>query len=494
MITDSIKPREIIKDLTKAELRKLAEKDEMTTEFGSSAYVTNVRSRSAKFTEIIENEPNPQQAEIIKKGLEYISKKRMIMVERTMCQSDEIKLLCRFYVTKDYARNAFMWHEMLFEPFKKDTPNMTVVSIPEWPERKVLVLPKDRITFIFGSDYAGEVKKAFLRMGMYLAKKQGWLGLHAGSKIIRIRDKTQKLLNKGVLLFGLSGTGKTTLTCHHHYLSGKESVIIRQDDVVFLKPDGSAIGTENNFYMKTEGLREKADPLLYKAVTSPNAILENVFVEDDGKIDFQNYLLTSNGRAVVMRRDMDYTDDNIDLPYANILIFIYRRNDIIPPIVKLTPEQGAAFFMLGESVETSAGDPTQAGKSKRVVGTNPFIIGPEAQEGNRFYEFLKKHPDMEVYVMNTGRVGGEDGEKITVRDSVEIIKQVARGSIKWQVDPTWHYLVPESIPNIDKKRFDPQNYYTHEEYDERVKNLKAERKQWLTKFSDLAPDILETMM
>ncbi|MEO0132535.1 MAG: phosphoenolpyruvate carboxykinase (ATP) [candidate division WOR-3 bacterium] len=493
MYTDQIKPKAVIKNLSKVELRKLASKDEILTIYGSPAYITHIRSRSARFTEIIYDHPNSEQERMINQALEYISRKVMIMVERTMGQAPETQFLCRFYVTKEFARNAFMWHEMLFEPIKKDRPDMTVVSIPEWPERKVLVLPKESLTFILGSDYTGEVKKAFLRMAMYLVKERGWLGLHAGSKIIRVRDKTQKLLSKGMLLFGLSGTGKTTLTCHHHFLSEPEGVVIKQDDVVFLKPSGEALGSENNFYMKTEGLSPKSDPLLYKVVTSPNAILENVFVEENGEVDFHNYLLTSNGRAVVQRRELDYADDSIDLPAVNIIVFILRRNDIMPPVIKLTPEQGAAFFMLGESVETSAGDPSQAGKAKRVVGTNPFIIGPEAEEGNRFYEILKSNPEIEVYAINTGRVGGENGEKITVRESVEILTQIARGSIKWIVDPDWQYLIPEEIPNIELKLYDPLNYYTQEEYRELVCKLKSERQAWLKQFTELRKEIIDTM-
>jgi phosphoenolpyruvate carboxykinase (ATP) len=488
-----IKPKALIKNLNKIELRNLASKDEITTEFGSASYVSHIRSRGAKFTEIIDTEPNIQQAQIINHALEYITKKTMVVVERTICESDQIELLCRFYVTKDFARNAFMWYEMLFEPKKKTEADLTVISIPEWPERKILVLPKQGITFILGSDYTGEVKKAFLRMAMYLVKQRNWLGLHAGTKIIKVKDKTQKLVNKGVLLFGLSGTGKTTLTCHHHFLQGEEKVIVKQDDVVFLLPDGSAVGTEKNFYAKTEGLSPKTDPLLYQAATSHNAILENVLVEENGTVDFQNCLLTSNGRAVVMRQEMAYTDTGINLPYANILIFICRRNDIIPPVIKLTPEQGAAFFMLGESVETSAGDPTQAGKSKRVVGTNPLIIGPESDEGNRFYNILKAHPDMEAYVLNTGRVGGENGEKITVQESIEILTQIGRGSIKWQVDPDWNYLIPVDIPKIDLKLYNPMNHYTEEEYQERVDILKQERKQWLGRYPDLSQEIVESM-
>ncbi|MFH1228043.1 MAG: phosphoenolpyruvate carboxykinase, partial [Planctomycetota bacterium] len=413
---EPIDVKEIIRGLSADELRSLAKKDEARTEFGSASYISKIKSRSAKFTEIIYDQLTEQQDRLIKDVNKYLEDKSLLCVDRQMCKGPDIDLHCRTYVTGDYARILYMWHETLFPLIKKPAPDVvadiTVIDVPEWPERKVLVLPQLQLTYVLGTDYFGEVKKANLRMGMYLAKRRGWLGLHAASKIIRVKDASGKLVEKGVIIFGLSGTGKTSLSCHNHGLVNDEGITIRQDDVIFIRPDAQCYGTENNFYLKTEGLNPTDQALLYRGSVSPNAILENVYVSPEGKVDFSNYSITSNGRGIVRRAELTpYTDDDIDLAKVDIVIFLTRRIDVAPPVAKLSPEQGAAFFILGESVETSAGDPSQAGKSLRVVGTNPFIIGPAEEEGNWFYKALRDNPHLECYVMNTGRVGGVDGEK-----------------------------------------------------------------------------------
>jgi phosphoenolpyruvate carboxykinase (ATP) len=340
----------------------------------------------------------------------------------------------------------------------------------------------------------GEVKKAHLRMAMWLAKQQGWLGLHAASKLIKIKTASGKIVDKGAILFGLSGTGKTTLSCHNHGLSGDEGVTIRQDDVVLMRGDGFCFGTEDNFYLKTEGLEPKGQPLLYKAAISPNAVFENVHVAEDGKVDFLNYSVTSNGRGVVFRSDMKpYSDGEIDLPRTDMLIFIIRRRDIVPPVARLNHEQAAAMFMLGESVETSAGDPTQAGKALRVVGTNPFIVGPAEEEGNIFLKLLESNPSAECFALNTGRVGGKDGENITVVDSANIVKQIARGAISWVKDPNWGFEVPEKVEGMDYSKFDLKRFYTDEQLKEHVKKLKQERREWLGQFKSLKPEIAASL-
>ncbi len=497
---------DVLRGLTLAQLREMARVDERTTEYGSASYVTKVRHRSAKLTEIA-FEPTAEQDRTVSEVAGYLARegKRLVSIDRIMCTKKGYRTLIRFYVTEGYARLAYMWGTQLFEPNGPESlrangsnPDFTIIDVPEWPETKILVDPVGFVTFILGSDYCGEVKKAGLRMMMYYHKsRRGGLGLHAGSKVLRVRDAASgNLVEKGVLLFGLSATGKTTLTCHHHWLDASkgEGVRIRQDDVVMLNPDSSAIGTEDNFYIKTDGLEPESQPLLYKGAISPNAILENVKVDEvGGKVDFFDSSITSNGRCVVIRRELDFTDDDIDLAKVNMIVFITRRKTIVPPIARLTREQAAAFFMLGESVESSAGDPTQAGKPLRVVGTNPFIIGPFEEEGNRFLEILEANPHIECYLLDTGRFGAhtgvDEGVKITVFDSARLIADAARGAIKWKRDPDWGYEVAAEVGDVDMSHFDPRKFYSEGEYRRLTGELKAERKSWLSQFKGLRKEI-----
>jgi phosphoenolpyruvate carboxykinase (ATP) len=488
-------PRRIIDNPSGEELRQWAfEKGGVITEFGNLAVTTNVRNRIAKFTEIVMGDLSAEDDHLCRQVFEYLRDKEMIQLDRVMCRTPGFKRNCRVYVTADYPRIPLMWGNTLF-PSEGGDPNFITITVAEWPEKKTLVFPEAGFTLILGSDYKGENKKAMLRQVMYQAKKQGNLGLHAASKVIKVY-REGRLKDYGFLLFGLSGTGKTALSCHSHWLRPPERVTIRQDDVVIFKGDGSAVGTEESFYLKTDGLEPSFQPLLYAAAISPRTILENVSVDPEtGKVDFFDTTLTSNGRAMVKRRDIAFTDDSIDLEKVDFVIFITRRSDILPPVARLSPEWAAAAFMLGESVETSAGDPTQAGKALRVVGTNPFIVGSEEAEGNTFLNILRNNPDIQCFLLNTGKVGGSDrGQKITVKESVKIIEMIARDSIMWQRDDFWGYEVPLEIPGIDLNRFKLDRYYSEEQIQEMSKDLKQERLEWLSQFKRLDKDIFNAIM
>ena len=492
-ISEITRNAEIIFNPTDEELREMCLKEGKATKYGSLYFSTKIKGRSAKLTHVIEGKPTGEQMELVQKVADYAKGKKLLQIDREMCITDPF--FCRAYISADYPHIAYMWGEMLFKEVKINWPDFTTVQIPEWPETRILVDPEKGITFVLGSDYTGEMKKANLRMAMYRTKQKGGLGLHAGSKLVRVM-KEGELKERGVLLFGLSATGKTTLTCHHHWLDAlkREGVAIRQDDVVLMQKDASCAGTEKNFYIKTDGLEPKYQPVLHEAALSRNALFENIAVVD-GEIDFFDTTATTNGRAVVLRREMRHTDMKIDIPRADLLLFITRRNTIVPPVAKLTREQGAAFFMLGESIGSSASD-VDPGKSRRVVGTNPFIIGSRDEEGNRFYDILKANPNCECYLLNTGKIGeteGSEGEKITVRDSATIIREIARDTVTWRKDPDWGYEVLDSCPDVEVSRFHPEGHYSQEEYAKLTEELRKERKEWLAQFKQLYPEIRDAI-
>ncbi|MBC9783946.1 phosphoenolpyruvate carboxykinase (ATP) [Heliobacterium chlorum] len=499
-------PGQVIDNPSAEKLRQMAKGEEHTTEFSSACYISGARNRSAKKTYVVEDGVKlgvhqqgislERATELVKEVHRYLADKTVIRLDRQMGMNENHTYHCRVYITEPYARIPAMWIHSLFAPKDKDQePDFISVYVPEWPERVIFNHPLAGVTYILGTDYFGECKKSFLRKAMYRTKQKGGLGLHAGSKVLRIRDKEDKLKDVGFILFGLSGTGKTTLTIHDHGLTGDERVIIRQDDVVLMDADGFCAGTEDGFYIKTDGL-DKSQKVLYDAAVSPNAIFENIKVFEGGKIDFFNQELTSNGRGIVLRSEVAGSDDSIDLPKANKLIFITRRNDIVPPLARLSPVQGAAYFMLGESIETSAGDPTKAGQSKREVGTNPFIVGPEEDEGQRLLDILRNNPDMQCYLLNTGSVGAKEGEagvKLSIKVSTTLMKEIARDSIEWTVDPDWGYEVPKSVPGLDIQEIMPKGFYSEEEYQEKVEKLRAERRQWLEQFPGLSGEIRQAI-
>jgi phosphoenolpyruvate carboxykinase (ATP) len=380
---------------------------------------------------------------------------------------------------------------MLFPSDSSKEPDFISIYVPDWPERLIFLDVDQGYTYILGADYPGEAKKSMLRQAMYWIKRRGGLGLHAGSKVLRVIGPDGELRDVGFLLFGLSGTGKTTLTLHDHGLREPERAIIKQDDVVLMTADGKAYGTEDGFYIKTEGL-EPSQTVLWGAATHPTAVYENIKLDENGNVDFLDTSITSNGRGVVLRKYIKGTGEGIDLEKANKIVFITRRNDVVPVCARLNAEQAAAYFMLGESIETSAGDPTKAGQAKREVGTNPFIVGPEAEEGNRLLEILRKNPDMHAYILNTGSIGASDGfpgVKVSIKVSTEIMKQIAKERIEWERDPDWGYEMPTNVPGIDLAKCSPRTYYAPEKYRELVDKLRAERRAWLAQFPGLDPVI-----
>ncbi len=511
-------------------LRRSAERFASFTKFGNVAVHSTVKNRSAKVTVYVGSDAvsqkklNPQQTEIMSnlpRTLaaieEYVKRAPIVRVNRTMGNNGEFSPNCNIFVSiqrPEMIRLAYMTWSTLFPVIPDGEPKQYIVYIPEWQEgeRQILVFPEISSTIVLGTDYYGESKKGFLRMAMWNAKQKGMLGLHAGSKILRAKGTDGRIRKYGMLIFGMSGTGKTTHICHSHGLNDKdEGIEILQDDVVFLKKDGSAYGSERGFYLKTEGLDSVTQPIIYKAATSRDAIFENVMIDYEGNLYFEDDTLTSNGRGIMMREDLGpYISNSINLPPIDamdglVVAFITRRHTVVPLAARLTPEQAAATFMLGESIETSAGDPKRAGESIREVGTNPFIIGDKSYEGNWFYDFVKRHEDkVRCYQLNTGGLGEiienqpngvkvlkRKVQRIEIPEMSAIIRGIARDRNKWNKDKYWNLEVPAFVEGMDLSKYHVENFYDVDNIVNQVSDLRSERVEYIEKFTALDKAIIK---
>lgn len=528
---ENLYQRTNVKKLPPDKVRKMVEKYGTKTIFNNYNFVSTVKNRSAGLTitvgspEVVQYEMSTKQKELMKELpktmkdiLQYIKNAPLICTECTMGDNPDFTPKCTLFLSVhrgEMIRLAHMVNQTLFDPLENSKgPHLYIVFIPEWQEkdRQIIVFPEIGVTFVLGSDYYGEAKKGFLRMAMWFAKQQGMLGLHAGAKKIRARDaKTGKIKTYNTLIFGLTATGKTTHSCHTHDLNEAdgEGIEIVQDDFVALRPDGSALGTERGFYLKTEGLNPEIQPLIYNAVTKPDAVLENVMVDYKGNVLFESEILTGNGRGIMQRDDFGkYKSPTVNLPPLKevdglIILMITRRNTVVPIASKLTIEQAAATFMLGESIETSGSDPKRAGQSVREVGTNPFIVGNKGLEGNIFYDMIKGFGDkVQCYLINTGGIGelretNEEGvsmvkrkvDRVQIKEMASIIRGISRNNIEWVPEPHFSTLIPKEVDGVDMNKFKLEKYYSIEQIEEMVQQLKKERKEWLNSFPELYEEI-----
>lgn len=474
------------------------------TEFGNVNVQTKVDSRSIDSTYVVTSDPAATSGKSIDReefdrvaALQdaYLAKQDLVVIDGYIGNDPEMSTSARLTIEKANANVAGMQQKLYFERTDGADPEIQVIYTPNLPvegypnDRLIAVDLENGVTRVFNSDYFGESKKGGLRMWNDIVYRRGGLALHAGLKVVPTHAG-----EKVFMIIGLSGTGKTTTTFTTQ--NGSEPA---QDDFVGLMPGGHAYGTENGCFAKTFSLDPDFEPSIYGATTKPNAFLENVFQGPDGKVDFFEESYTQNGRAVFEMRDLLRFRDARAVGTVDYLLILNRNENIIPGVAKLSQEQAAAFFMLGETTGTSAGGASEAGKFLRIPGTNPFFPLPHGLQGNRILELLDSHP-IETYLLNTGRVGGKDGDdrskKLKIPHTSACVRGIAEGTISWAEDPDFGYLVADSVPDIDDvELLQPRRLYERQgragEYSEIVDRLKAERVARLQEFPELSDEIVK---
>jgi phosphoenolpyruvate carboxykinase (ATP) len=475
------------------------------TEFGNVNIQTRVTSRSSGSTFIVTDDPGITDGKTMTRAEfralaklqdDFIAGREMVVVDGFIGNVPDFRTPARLSIEKANANIAGM-QQKLYYPRGPGDPEIQVIYTPNlaasgYPDDRCISVDLDNgITRVLGSDYFGESKKGGLRMWNRIVYDRGGLALHAGCKSVPANGD-----EKVFLIIGLSGTGKTTTT----FTTQNDSLPV-QDDFIGLMPGGTVYATEDGCFAKTFSLDPEFEPSIYKAVTKPNAYLENVYQDEKGKVNFFETSYTKNGRAVFSLADLGRFKDAKDLSRVDYLLILNWNENIIPAVARLSQAQAAAYFMLGETTGTSAGGKAEEGKFLRVPGTNPFFPLKHGLQGNRFLELLDTHP-MEVYLMNTGRVGGKENDdrskKVKIPVSSAVVEAIAEEAIKWTGDGDFGYEIAEDVPGIDDPELlQPRRLYERQgrmdEYTGFVEQFKRERAQELARYPELTEEIVRAV-
>ncbi|KLV06111.1 phosphoenolpyruvate carboxykinase (ATP) [Photobacterium ganghwense] len=318
----------------------------------------------------------------------------------------------------------------------------------------------EKMQLIGGTWYGGEMKKGMFAMMNYFLPLKGIASMHCSANLGKDGDVA--------VFFGLSGTGKTTLS------TDPKRALIGDDEHGW--DDNGVFNFEGGCYAKTINLSKEAEPDIYNAIRR-DALLENVTVRSDGSIDFDDNSKTENTRVSYPI----YHIENIVKPvskggHANKVIFLSADAfGVLPPVSKLTPEQTKYHFLSGFTAKL-------AGTERGITEPTPTF---SACFGNAFLtlhptqyaEVLVKRMEAagaEAYLVNTGWNG--TGKRISIQDTRGIIDAILDGSIEHAETkhvPIFNLEVPTSLPGVDPSILDPRDTY-------------VDPLQWESKAKDLA--------
>ncbi len=472
------------------------------TEYGNLNVTTEVTARSKLSTFIVTDDPSRHTDPTITRSEydalaraqdEHIAEKDVVVLDGYIGDHPDARVRTRLIIERDNA-NIAAKQRLLYFPIDDDVePKFTVIytpslAAPGYPSERIIAVDLDAgVTRVLNADYFGESKMGGLRMWDALMYRRGGLAMHSGLKVVG--DGAAQRVG---LVVGLSGTGKTTTTFSK---AGGGAPV--QDDFVSLYSGGKVYGTEAGTFAKVYGLTPESEPAVWHGTTQPGSYLENVAIDPSGILDFHDKSHTENSRAVISAEDIPRMIYPAEVETADFMLILNRNASIIPAVARLTTDQAAAYFMLGETTGTSAGGKSEAGKFLRVPGTNPFFAYRHEWQANRLRELLNS-TNMEVFLLNTGRVGGSEDDdrsaKVTPAISAAIVAAIAHGGIDWEEDPDFGYEVAATVPEVeDTAVLRPRHLYGSQdrstEYTDLVAALKLERANHLASYEDLLPEI-----
>lgn len=477
------------------------------TIYGNFVAESEPTSRSAMFTKnSVDSVFGEAEMKLLRQCEEVLSKERLISVDCVVGAGDT-NTTVRLIVPERFAHVAYGGRNLFKSPksrIEKPTYQIIFFADEAFETNRAKSLPQKDVTIrlamledgrfvkvIRNGNYIGEFKKGVFAAEDWVAKtRRGGIFLHAGCREDLLQNVHGDYQRVRTLLIALSANGKTTTTSRILAKKGREKSWMVQDDGGTLMPDGSFHGFEaGGIFVKTEAVNPGDQTEIYYGLLRPETVCENVFVNGDGDFDFYNLQRTSNGRAVIPRQYFTHASSFIDVEHVDNFILI-TRGPLIPSICKLTHEQAVALMVLGQAMESSAGDPTQAGKIRSEFFYDPFVAGDLAQHANIFYD-ITKGLHLNYYLLNTGGIGdGQHYLDIRLDTTMGILDSLLRGGLEDWVDSPTGFKVPRAIRVVDDIFMHPEKLYSRNEFERQQGELNRIRYEAVEKIgTGLYPSI-----
>ncbi len=385
-------------------------------------------------------------------------------------------------VFTEYAWHSLFIRQLLIRPefaeLASFTPELTIIDLPSFkpdPKRhggregsdtQVAIDFTNKIVLIAGSSYAGEMKKSvFTTLNFYLPA-QNVVPMHCSANVSHDGESA--------LFFGLSGTGKTTL-------SSDPNRILIGDDEHGWGPDG-IFNFEGGCYAKTIKLSKEAEPQIWDATNRFGAVLENVTYDPYTRVpDYDDGSKTENTRSAY---PLDFIPNASRTGRAghpkNVIFLTADAYGVMPPIAKLTPTQAMYHFLSGYTAKV-------AGTEKGLVGVEPefstcfgapFLPRHPSVYADLLQKYISEH-NVDVWLVNSGWTGGiyGVGRRMPIKATRTLLTAALNGSLKgadFRTDPYFGFAVPTSVPGVEPHLLYPSKTWANKaEFDKTARALVA---------------------
>lgn len=398
--------------------------------------------------------------------------------------------------------NEFAWHNLfirtlLVRPDEGDlegfAPEYTIIDLPSFqadPERHgtrsetvIAVNFSEKLILIGGTAYAGEMKKSVFGILNYLLPTKGVMPMHCSANVGPD--------GRTAVFFGLSGTGKTTLS------ADASRTLIGDDEHGW--SDTAVFNFEGGCYAKMIRLSPEAEPEIFATTKRFGTVLENVVIDPvTRELDFDDNTLAENSRgAYPIEFIPNCSEKNLGPVPANMIFLTADAYGVLPPIAKLTPDQAMYHFL--------------SGYTARVAGTEIGVTEPDATFSTCFgAPFMPRHPSVygnllkeriakggvDCWLVNTGWTGGKygTGSRMPIKATRALLNAALDGSLnnaEFRTDPNFGFKVPVSVPGVDQSILDPRSTWADQDaYDQTARKLVG---QFIENFAQFADHVDESV-